>query len=481
MVTIDPPSTVGGITAAATASISNGTVSSVTITNQGSGYIAPPILHFSGGCTIEPTVTAQIGTVVPGIPTPGGQDGWVVQITEVGSTTPSSNGVAGSIPGYETATMTLPFPALVYGTLVTGDETNSNGTGAAPVSGATTNVTGIAVDNLGQAYVSGSINTTSYTGTPPAAGNNQAVIIRRRINANGWQVTPGTPFQLNTPTQGLNDAPNPSNLVNPIGDINLGVGSTALPPLGQANGVAYDPTTGKSCFGGWVSQPLQTPSAGPQTANDILQPNAFQPSVTISPGATTGFIGCAPFPNDVTLSTNFQLVAMPSGSTPGNSPPNPGGGNFPCPVVGPSCSVVGQIGQITVNVPGGNATPLTISPITYTPPDNTAGPASSTAAANPWLGTSVNGNTITVFVTSFASDLDPGEQIATFTVTPPVGSGGNGGVPQPVLSGPFPPPIGAGRSYLHISGGFEYRDGGNHGAGSGHGAAVHREFRRRQL
>jgi hypothetical protein len=267
------PDEVGGITAVASTALSGTTPWGfvVNVTTHGSGYTGTPRVYFTGGTCSAGTIAggtagtcqypyvsqaatsfanATIGAVVLGNPTPAsGIDGFALEVLANATnnsafaspapppTPPSSDGVTGALANYETATLTgaltnyagtgtttfFGFPSIVYATLVNADETNGNGTSASsvanPQNGATNSVTGIAVDTLGEAYLSGS----SSSGYDTGAAVSLPFIMRRKINQNGTQVTANTPFYLgfNTVTQGT--IPGGALAVEATGDLSLGV------------------------------------------------------------------------------------------------------------------------------------------------------------------------------------------------------------------------------------------------------------------
>ncbi len=123
-----------------------------------------------------------------------------------------------------------------YATLVNGDKVKGNGGGPA---GSNATVTAVAVDSIGQAYITGSISIeTDATYTPM----NPAVIIHRRAYAGGQQVTAGTPFFTTFPSQVTTG----NVAIEPIGDIPVGPGgalATVNEIIVQNGGSGYAAST----------------------------------------------------------------------------------------------------------------------------------------------------------------------------------------------------------------------------------------------
>src|SRR6185436_16227255 len=115
-------------------------------------WVGGSTVGLAGGNFEAPTATA-----ISGVPTPGagGTDGFIVKMSTAGT-------------------------SLVFGRLANGDETNGDGTGAVPPASAVSSVNGVAVDGLGQAYITGSASST----TAQVAGQIQGAIIRR-VKQNG--------------------------------------------------------------------------------------------------------------------------------------------------------------------------------------------------------------------------------------------------------------------------------------------------------
>jgi hypothetical protein len=490
-VSIAAPGLVGGVTAAAAATLSVGNVVLNAETNQGSGYTSIPAITFSGGtCNGQSGITAigcaypiwaaTVGSIVVGNPTAAGQDGFLLELAAVGSTTPSSNGFTTGANGVKGAG----GAALVYATLVNGDEVHGNGTGVLPPNDAVTNVNGVTLDPLGSAYIGGSISST----TELVGGINQSAILRRVAEASGTEganeSAANTPFLLDFGSQVTSGGP----AVFPTGDIgmgNVGVssaiayvevtnGGTAygtVPNVVFTGGCTTEPTGTAQISGGQViSVTLTTNGSGctsppavsftggngsgaaqaflfgsgsaqgvafsPSTfgtciagvvtqplpvttpsSTAILQSSAFQSVYDPSSLFTDGIIACVPMTNFV------QLTGIGLGV---NNTINMGNIALPSVVIPPNQT-------IGANVPGALAT-ATISAISYSPGPAVAGPPSGACAANPWLNAPTpSGDTLTLSVNGGnAKCLDPGIYMATFTITPG-GTADNAGVPQTVV------------------------------------------------
>ncbi len=125
---------------------------------------------------------------------------------------------------------------VVYATLVNGDKVKGNGGGPA---GSNAAVTAVAVDSIGQAYITGSISAETDATYTPA---NPAVIIHRRAYAGGQQVTAGTPFFTTFPSQVTTG----NVAIEPIGDIPVGPGgalATVNEIIVQNGGSGYAAST----------------------------------------------------------------------------------------------------------------------------------------------------------------------------------------------------------------------------------------------
>jgi hypothetical protein len=285
------------------------------------------------------------------------QDGWVIEMPPGGVTS-------------------------VYGTLVNGDEVAGNGGSVASTT--ETNVTGIAVDALGQAYISGSISNGSGTSD----------IVRRRINAGGF-IVGGTPFLRDFPSQG--------GAVTAVGDIIL----DTFGPVGAANGIAYDPTSGNACVAGFVNN---NPALLDPTAS-IIQASALQ-SVPPPIGISTGIVVCNLFNSDtfITSTSNTGPNTFSFTISDGGAPP------------------AHQFFDVVNNDPVYTADDFVISPVdgtgqilsvqyTPTPPDL-------------WLKLTRNGAQVKMQINAIANTFTPGLYSVTFQVTP--NQGDNAGVPTTI-------------------------------------------------
>jgi hypothetical protein len=494
-VTIAAPSIAAGATATATAALSGTNISATaTIVTQGSGYASAPGISFSGGvcdgdsgtthagCSY-PVWAAHVGSIVVGVPTAGGQDGFAIELVAAGGSTPSSNGFTTGANGVAGASA----PALVYATLVNGDEVKGNGTGAAAPANAVTSLTGVAVDGLGDAYISGSSSSTTVV----VSAVNQSAIVRRVILAAGIEgaaeSAADTPFLLNFGTQVTSG----TAAVFPTGDIGLGgvgasttvsyvevtnggTGYTSKPavnfagggcttePVGTSNiaggqvvsvtltnngaGCTSPPTVSFSGGGGKGTGSAQAFLFGSGSANGVAFSNITS-GTCIAGVVTVPLPMTTPASTAILTSSAFQSTYEPSSLyTDGfvacvpmnnfvtltgsgltlNNTINMGNIALPNPVV-PGNQVIGA------NVPGALAT-AAVSSISYNPGPSPAGPPSGGCGANPWLNAPAkSGDTLTLSINSPAAlCLDPGIYTASFTVTPG-GGADNSGVPQTIV------------------------------------------------
>ena len=272
-------------------------ITGIVITDQGAGYMTPPTVSFTDG--FGASATATVGTVILGVPTVTGTDGWVIELNTPGNLTSTFNG------GYLDVNhighnVNAPFPAFVFGTLVNGDEKNGNGTGVASPASGSYQVNGLVTDSgatpnsvlgepgfLENIYVAGGSLTGSLgTGGSLAAGATDGIVIRRRINGGGADQiihpSPDTSDATETPFSNIYTAQ--GGVIAPLGDLDLGAGAASQP----AGSVNVDNTT--------TSQPgVATGATSPnvytvtlKTDNQIIATPVGQ-NVTVA-GVTTGAI-----------------------------------------------------------------------------------------------------------------------------------------------------------------------------------------------
>ncbi len=345
------------------------TLTAVAVDALGNNYVAGNMSEVNPATEKNFTSPALL---MDGVGTAGGsaQDGFVIELA----------------PGGGTA---------VYGTVVTGDEVSGNNGGT--VANAITNVTGIAVDGLGQAYISGFVTNSIIT---PATG----YAIRRRINKNGF-IVGGTPFLTD-----FTFTPGQAGAVTAVGDIVLRAGTLAQAPFGASNAISVDSTTNNVCVAGYLNQ-ATLPTAG---TTPIIVSSALQPTGPVAPNKT-GLIVCNTFDSDTLIvSSNF-------------SSPNTflftlaDGGNASTPV-SQSFSAVNNDQTIT-------ASSFTISPVDGSGQILASQYAPATTTALRWLNIVKSGVQVTMNInTAIAGTFDPGLYSVTFSVTP--NQGDNAGVPQ---------------------------------------------------
>jgi hypothetical protein len=355
-------------------------LTAVAVDVNGNNYIAGNLTETNPAT--EHVFTSPAATL-DGTGTAGGtaQDGFVIEIG------PSGGG------------------SLVYGTLVTGDEVAGNNGGT--TANAQTNVTGIAVDSLGQAYISGFVNNCV---APATCTTPTGYAIRRRINEGGFIVA-GTPFL----TDFVTAQPTQTGAVTAVGDIVLTDGTTtAASPFGATNGVSIDPSgLGGACVAGYINQKT-LPTAG--TA-PILQSSAFEPTGPAA-GIKTGLIVCNLYNSDTTITS----------STTSTSP-----GTFVFTQVDGSntSSPTSQTFTAVNNDPNVTASDFTISPVDGSGQITAAQYSPTTSNSLRWLSIAKSGATVTMTInTTIAGTFDPGLYSVTFLVTPLQGD--NTGVPQTV-------------------------------------------------
>ena len=209
------------------------------------------------------------------------------------------------------------FPAFVFATLVNGDEVNGNGTGGAvgvnPANCTTgtcppnnvNQVTGLVTDYgaipgavagsagpLGNVYISGS--STSATGGSLRASFD-AVLIRRRINANATDTITGTTLSTltQTPFAPIYTLAEPG-VINNLGDLDLGA---AVPAGSGGSAASNDTVTAATLTGNPASVTVKltvaaAPPAGLVGKNVTVSGVVLAASLTsITSAATPVFTG----------------------------------------------------------------------------------------------------------------------------------------------------------------------------------------------
>ena len=305
-ITFSAPQLPGGTTATGfVTSVTAGPLHHITgmaISNQGSGYTAPPSVTIVGGDGTA-TATATVGVVIMGDPTIGGQDGWVIELNSPGNITSTFNGgyLSAGLVGQSVGGL---FPSFVFGTLVNGDETNGNGTGVLSPSGGIYQVYGLVTDAsatpgsvpgepgyLENIYITGGgCSSTDGTGRCTGAiesalgtggslgGVIDEVIIRRRINGAGFdQVNHPSP-DLSTSTVNPFTATFPvqSGVVTLLGDLDLGVASALPASVAVTNTAASQPTLASPTSTGYTvtlktaSQTVAVPVGTTVTVSGIV-------------------------------------------------------------------------------------------------------------------------------------------------------------------------------------------------------------------
>jgi hypothetical protein len=195
-VTIAPPSTTGGITAQAVATISGGIVVAVSVTNPGSGYLTAPAVTFSSGAA---TATAVLNTgQVNNITLTDAGTGYTSQPTITISAPPSGT-TATALASYNTfKTGTISVLVTNGGTgygasgsfavSFTGGSGGSGAAGTAIVSGGA--VTSVIMTNVGSGYTAAptvSFSAGSGTGaTGTVVLNSDAIVDVATFSGRTW-------------------------------------------------------------------------------------------------------------------------------------------------------------------------------------------------------------------------------------------------------------------------------------------------------
>jgi Putative binding domain, N-terminal/Domain of unknown function (DUF4214) len=454
----------------------DGSILAVTVTDTGFGCTSIPTVVFTGG--VGATAIAALGTEIAGNPNVSASNnptGFVLelvsnQVINFGLTTTSTQD---GIPlGPHVPSSVAGWPAMVYATWVAGDEdcttctyisgvqsvTGGFGNGAVAPPPGNSLVTGVAVDSLGQTYVSGSINAAN---TPTGAA--QYLLLRRRVNAKGYPTNPLTaPYtdaEIKAPnTQFLTDFPVPPNGggpntgITPFGSVDLGLADTLPNIAGSFLGVGFDPVTLTACWGGFVSEAtvIAAPSAtsifpngtGPEPPD---QPKTLLQAYSFTAPTPEGFAACTQFDDDLVVGTIGGGTPTPTSITfnvpTGTQSTLPGGGVnpvFPTPIT--------IVGTLDTSAPTGATVTLGNITLQYYQGKNTDaagdGPDSSTATDILWLNATPLGSTVQLSLNPSTSHsapgapfLDPGTYYVLVTVTPTVSGGAadNANIPQTVI------------------------------------------------
>jgi Domain of unknown function (DUF4214) len=317
--------------------------------SRGFGCTSVPGVGFDGqsGSTIVATAMATLATPIAGVATNGGDDsgnpvssaGFVLeivsnQVLSGGLTTTNSQD---GIPlGPHAPSSVAGWPAMVYATFLGGDEDCTvcingttivpgamtggfgNGTALTTEMGATeSGVEGVAVDGLGQAYISGFITNAAIPAGDIPSGDtstgDQYLLVHRRITSKGFpdipfcspNVFPCSSGSYSATTisdansQYLSDFPVipnaamytsapapvfPNAGITPFGDVIIGPGATTTPPSGTGTpapnpyvgaflGAGFDPVTLTFCSAGYVDDFLPakttTVTGGPSPITSI--------------------------------------------------------------------------------------------------------------------------------------------------------------------------------------------------------------------
>ena len=418
-----------------------GGVTGILITDQGSGYLRPPTVSFCCGAGASGTVT--VGVVLLGNATVNGTDGWVIGIGTPGNLTSSFNGGYLSVSGTTLVPLSAPFPALTFGTLVNGDETNGNGAtdtagGLHPSpAGGTNQVTGLVTDSgtpptvvgsagpLQNIYVSGASNL--------AAGGSLAgtdvVLFRRRINSNGFEAANASlrSDATRSPFSKIFTTPNVANqngVIRPLGDIDLGVASTTAPLSVAITGLNSITGTGP------ITVRLNTANqvtAVPVNSVITIANVAVDPLANVLNGSATVFDAL----------NNVYLITLSTSSIPG-----------PTLVLGQPITVANVIAGVpnvyngTFAVAGATANSVSYLVTSATAP-GVVSPGSGTITVNLFNGSV----TVTASTTTSLSYTVPGNP-GVFAATQPTGAG------APVASGL--PARGAGTTPLGVATGVAF-------------------------
>ena len=499
-------------------------INGLVLDSAGVGCTTAPNIAFLSPHTIPATAYATLGTALVGNCRAGAAQGFSVcsyvlemvsnQIINNGPvTTSTQDGLLLGLPLTSTAatppTFVAGFPALVYASIIAGDEactncgptsTNpptvatafGNGLGAVPANSQTViggvfcaDISGvpiflspcsdpfnagppngvpmvngemignaIAVDALGNAYVSGESSPSNFV-LAEVIGN-ETVMMRRRVNARGYPTNPTTetggaasPAAANTlfladfPAQ-LDALSNAT--VTPFGSIPIG--PNGLANVGALSAAAFDTATNSACFDGWTSVPL--PSEGHATAISIFPSGAGTEPATafeffgLAAGPSTGFAACTQFLQDIVIgpqnlpSQSGVLFTIPAGTT----------AKFPNGAT--NTTFTSQTANIVATIPPGIPPSATISfgvvGKVYFEGTHIGTPISSaTAVPIDWLTVSaIAGTTITLSLNPAlfpqagapgASYLDPGTYYCYLTLTPTVtgATADNAGIPQTII------------------------------------------------
>ena len=306
-VTIGAPAA-GGVQATATATVSNGVITGVTITNQGSGYSSsnPPAITFSGtgGTGTGAAAVAVIGSKVSGLQVTAGGSGYVTAPTvalvggggrDAAARAFITNGVVTSLQVTNPGTGYTSAPTVVF--------SGGSGSGAqaqALIGG----VSSIVVANQGSGYL-----------VPPrvviSAGDG-ATTGAISVNANGGI----TGINLSSPGADYGVAP----LVEIIDSTGTGSGAAAEADLTSGVGT-FILTSGGS---GYPRAPVVTVAAPPagagnRTASIVADISGVVQSISTltgvgagySPNVQAAFVGGGGFGASAVVTINGSLIEDP--------------------------------------------------------------------------------------------------------------------------------------------------------------------------
>ena len=489
---------------AATAHLdSDGGVLFITIDNPGFGCTSIPVITVEGGgfgfhgiATLATALAGNTGNIT-GNTTGNLATGWVMevvsnQVINNGLTTTSTQD---GIPlGPHSPSSVAAFPAMVYATNVRGDEACTtciapsiaggfgNGAGVLPAGPPTgvnfdSEVTGLAVDALGQAYVSGA-DSSAMVPLANALATDQPVMLRRRINARGFPsntITHPHPSasDIEAPnTQFLSTFPVPPNVgpsnvnpntgVTPFGSIELGPINATPANAGAFLGMAFEPTTLTSCSVGFIEDQVQITGPGSDASGTGIFPTGTQSQPAVFAAAKTylgtqptadGFVACTQFQDDIVVGTgcvsgvNCNPVSNPTPTSLIFTMPAGTQAKLPNGAINPVFPTPLTInGTLDGTLPTGATISLgTIGKVYYqgrTADGGGAGPDSSGASDIDWLTATPFGSSVQLSLNPSilhgspgASFLDPGIYYCLVTVSPTEtgGTADNANIPQTII------------------------------------------------
>jgi hypothetical protein len=244
----------GGATTQATATAKiNGSVQSVTLTSGGSGYTTAPTVSFSGGSGSGAAASSTIAGAVTGVNVTAVGTGYTTATVTINSAsgtgaaaTANLTGIVGSItvtnPGSYSSTPTISF-----------NNTGTGGTGAAATASRSSYVSSITVNNAGNNYVSApTVTISGGSGSGAAATANLSGLVSSvTITSAGTGYTAAPTLSFDGTGTGGSGAAATASINASVATVNLlnaGSGYTSSPTVtfgtgGGGTGAAATATT----------------------------------------------------------------------------------------------------------------------------------------------------------------------------------------------------------------------------------------------